>query len=90
MSEDVALTKLLNWLKATGRTKAWFARQVGYSYQTAWGKLNGTEALTDRFVTACFEKIPGLPLDVFEARGYWLEGDAVFKRIPVAVKPEGS
>lgn len=81
MTENGALTKLLEWLKSSGRTQAWFARQVGYSYQTTWGKLNGREALTDRFVQACFQKIPDLPPNIFEAKGYVFDGEAVLKRI---------
>lgn len=81
MSETLVLTKLVGWLKATGRSKAWFARTVGYSYQTVWGKLQGSEPLTDRFVVACFVYILDLPADVFEAQGY-VRGDGfVYKRI---------
>jgi len=81
MSENLALRKLVEWLKATGRSKAWFADQVGYSYQTAWGKLQGSEPLTDRFVVACFVQISDLPADVFEAQGY-VRGDGfVYRRI---------
>lgn len=89
MGEKWGLTKLVEWLRVTGRSKAWFARQVGYSYQTAWGKLKGSEPLTDRFVVACFVEIPDLPGDVFEAQGYVREDGFVYRRIALEASSGG-
>lgn len=89
MNEDSKLTKLLEWLAATGRSKAWFARQVEYSYQQAHSKLAGKSPLNDRFVIACFEGVGGLPADIFEAQGY-VRGDGhVYKQIPLAATSGG-
>lgn len=85
MEENSRLTKLLDWLASTGRTKAWFARTIGYCYQTAWMQLEGSATLTERFVVACFERIPELPGDIFEAHGYVREDGVVWKKIPLKV-----
>jgi hypothetical protein len=81
MNEDSQLTKLLEWLEEGGRSKAWFARQIHYSYQQTWDKLAGRSPLNDNFVVACFRWIPELPRDVFEEHGYTREDGCVFKRI---------
>jgi len=86
MEDNLQLVKLLAWLKATGRSKAWLARSVGYSYQQTHDKLSGRARLNDRFVVACFEGVEGLPADVFEAQGY-VRGDGhVYKQIPLEAR----
>ena len=89
MEELSELTALLEWLESSGRSKAWFARQVGFSYQGLWNKLRGHTALTDLFVARCFARVPELPPDIFDEHGYMRDGDFVYKRIPLApyVKP---
>jgi hypothetical protein len=81
MNEDSQLTKLLGWLEEGGRSKAWFARQVGYSYQQTWDKLAGRSPLNDAFVVASFVGVPELPRDIFEDHGYVREDGVVYKRI---------
>ena len=88
MDDNLQLAKLLEWLKATGRSKAWLKRAVGYSYQQTHDKLSGRSPLNDRFVVACFESVPDLPADIFEAQGY-VRGDGhVYKRIPLEIRVE--
>ena len=84
MDENLQLTQLLEWLSESGRTKAWFAKSVGYSYQQAWAKLAGKSPLNERFVMKCFRGIPDLPPDIFETRGYMRGDGVVYKRIPLA------
>lgn len=88
MDENLQLTKLLEWLSESGRTKAWFARKVGYSYQQAWAKLAGKSPLNDSFVVACFSKIPELPPDIFKGQGYMRDDGCVFKRIVLNIELE--
>jgi len=83
MSNEVKLIKLENWLKETGRIKTWFAKQIGYSYQSLWCQMTGLSNLTDRFVISCFERFPDLPADVFEEHGYVRVGDQVRRLIPL-------
>jgi hypothetical protein len=91
MNDNSKLTRLLEWLESTGRTKAWFARQVGYSYQTTWDKLEGLSPLNDRFVVLCFSNVPALPGDILEEHGYRKDGDQLIKVIPLqgAEREEG-
>jgi hypothetical protein len=81
MNEDSQLTKFLDWLEETGRSKAWVHRQTGYSYQQTHAKLAGKSPLNDAFVVACFKGIPDLPADIFKAQGYVREDGVVCKRI---------
>ncbi|MGD2105955.1 MAG: hypothetical protein PVJ55_12665 [Anaerolineae bacterium] len=83
MDQTSKLTKLLEWLNSTGRTKAWFARTVGYCYQTTWMQLAGMSPLTERFVVHCFSNIPDLPADVFQEHGYYKDGHRIIKVIPM-------
>ncbi len=87
MSDNSKLTELLEWLESTGRTKAWFARRVGYSYQTTWDKLEGTSPLNDRFVVRCFANVPALPGDILQEHGYRKDGDQIIKVIPLPTAP---
>jgi len=76
-------TALLEWVRTGGRTVAWVADQIQYSYQQTWIVLHGRAPVTERFVVQCFSNLPGLPPDVFEEQGYVLESDGfVYKRIP--------
>lgn len=85
MDKNTKLTRLIDWLAATGRSKSWVARQAKYSYQQTHAIMVGKKPLSERFVVACFEGIEGLPVDVFEAQGY-VRGDGhVYKRIPLKV-----
>ena len=77
-------TALLEWVHSGGRTVAWIADRIQYSYQQTWSILHGRAPITERFVVRCFSNIPGLPADVFEEHGYVLEDDGfVYKRIPL-------
>ena len=79
----MALKALLKWLKDSGRSIAWLARVIDRSYQTTWNKLHGVKPLTDDFVIRCFSRLRELPPNVFEAHGYWREGNQVVKSIPL-------
>ena len=83
MNEHSKLAKLLAWLASTGRSKAWFARTIGYSYQETWAKLEGTSNLTDRFVVACFSHVEDLPSDIFGAHGYLKQRRYAIKAMPL-------
>jgi len=77
--------KFAEWLEATGRSKAWLSRTIGYAYQTVWSKLVGETGLTDEFVTRCFSRIPDLPQDIFKDQGYMRGDGVVYKMIPLEV-----
>jgi hypothetical protein len=78
-------TALLEWVRSGGRTIAWVADQIQFSYQYTWDVLHGRAPVTECFVVRCFCNLPGLPADVFEEHGYALESDGfVHKRIPLA------
>lgn len=79
----VRLSKLENWLKATGRKKTWFARAIGYSYQALWCKITGFTGLTDDFVVKCFLAFPDMPDDIFSDHGYTRHDGFVYRRIPL-------
>lgn len=77
-------TALLEWVRGGGRTVAWLANRIQYSYQRTWAVLHGRVPITERFVMQCFSNIPELPADVFEEHGYTLGDDGfVYKRIPL-------
>ena len=90
VKDQSELTALLQWLESGGRSKAWLARAVGYSYQGAWNNLYGDTGLTECFVVRCFSRILDLPADIFEAHGYMRDGDFVYKRIPLETQAEAS
>jgi len=77
------LSKLEEWLDATGRKRTWFARAIGYSYQMLWSKIAGITGLTDDFVVQCFQRFPELPPDIFEEQGYIRHEGFVYRRIPL-------
>lgn len=81
MNENTKLIRLLDWLESSGRSKAWFARTIGYSYQTNWDKLEGNSPLNDQYVTRCFSNVPDLPDDIFEEHGYRKDGNRIIKVI---------
>ncbi len=83
MNETAKLTKLLDWLDSSGRSKAWFARTIGYCYQTTWMQLAGMSPLTERFVVHCFSNIPDLPRDILQEHGYYKHGNHLLKIIPL-------
>jgi hypothetical protein len=83
MKDNGRLTELDEWLAATGRSKAWLSRTIGYSAQTVWSKISGDTPLNDRFVVRCFSRIPDLPADVFKEQGYVRGNGAVYKEIPL-------
>lgn len=83
MTEYPRPTALREWLASQGLNSAWLADRLGWDYSAIRSIQCGMKPITDRFVVRCFNRIPELPPDVFQAQGYLRDGEYVYKILPL-------